>query len=203
MAYRNYRELAANETPGVDYRLSSHVTHPEITVIAPHGGGIEPGSSELCEGIAGLNHPNGDYNCYLFEGIKPSGNRALHITSTRFDEPIALQLVGQSTTVVAVHGYEGLEPICYVGGLDVPLRDRIMDNLRTLGFDTRLAPPEIDGTHPKNIVNRSRSGKGVQLELTYALRSSLFDRFSGIRRRQSQNDRFYAFVNGVRTALAE
>jgi phage replication-related protein YjqB (UPF0714/DUF867 family) len=55
-----------------------------VAVIAPHGGGIEPGTSELATAIAG-----DDFSLYLFEGLKSAGNGELHITSTNFDEPIS------------------------------------------------------------------------------------------------------------------
>jgi phage replication-related protein YjqB (UPF0714/DUF867 family) len=67
--------------------------------VAPHGGGIEPGTSELADAIAGS-----DLSFYTFEGLKSSGNTDLHITSTRFDEPMCLTLLASSSVVVTLHG---------------------------------------------------------------------------------------------------
>ncbi len=59
-----------------------------ILVMAPHGGGIEPGTGDIADGVAGQHH-----SFYCFKGIKKQGNRALHITSNRFDEPLAMAMV--------------------------------------------------------------------------------------------------------------
>ena len=40
-----------------------------VAIIAPHGGKIEPGTSEIVRSIAAE-----DYNFCAFEGIKPAGN---------------------------------------------------------------------------------------------------------------------------------
>ena len=50
--------------------------------MAPHGGGIEPGTTEIAEAVAGHEH-----TFYSFSGVKARGNSVLHITSSRFDEP--------------------------------------------------------------------------------------------------------------------
>jgi Poly-gamma-glutamate hydrolase len=72
---------------------------PKFALVAPHGGGIEPGTSELADAIAGS-----DLSFYTFEGLKSSGNTDLHITSTRFDEPMCLTLLASSSVVVTLHG---------------------------------------------------------------------------------------------------
>ena len=44
-----------------------------------------------------------DYCLYLFKGMR--GNfEEFHITSTNFDEPRALDLLGQCITAIAIHG---------------------------------------------------------------------------------------------------
>ncbi|MCM4084720.1 poly-gamma-glutamate hydrolase family protein [Paractinoplanes hotanensis] len=59
--------------------------------MALHGGGIEPGTSELFLAIAGY-HPAGGatggpvHDYWMFEGIRSSGNAALHITSASCDD---------------------------------------------------------------------------------------------------------------------
>jgi phage replication-related protein YjqB (UPF0714/DUF867 family) len=69
-------------------------------LIAPHGGGIEPGTSEVADAIAAT-----DFSFYAFEGIKADGNRRdLHITSRRFDEPRCVDLVKASPQVISIHG---------------------------------------------------------------------------------------------------
>ena len=64
-------------------------------IIAPHGGGIEPGTTELAEAIA-----RNDFSFYTFEGKKRTSNRDLHLTATRFDEP---DFFGASQEVANLH----------------------------------------------------------------------------------------------------
>jgi len=100
--YANYTELSRNETENRDYRrVIVRNTLSNVAVIAPHGGLIEPGASEIARAIAGEN-----FNLYLFEGIKPRRNfKDLHITSQHFDEPKCLGLLAECEIVIAIHGY--------------------------------------------------------------------------------------------------
>ena len=80
--YKSFAELNTVEKNGLAFRLKVKNRKTSFVVIAPHGGGIEPGTSEIANAIAGLN-----YSLYTFDGIRLSGNELLHITSTLFDEP--------------------------------------------------------------------------------------------------------------------
>jgi phage replication-related protein YjqB (UPF0714/DUF867 family) len=74
-----------------------------VLTIAPHGGRIEPGTSEIAALIAGES-----YNLHRFEGRKPPGqNAVLHITSHHFDEPRALNLARKCRIVLGIHGCRG------------------------------------------------------------------------------------------------
>lgn len=86
--YPDFDTLSRNERAGVDFRILVRRAMSAFALVAPHGGGIEPGTSEIADGIAAL-----EWSLYAFEGLKPSGNADLHITSTRFDEPMCLELV--------------------------------------------------------------------------------------------------------------
>src|SRR5262245_41650267 len=102
--YATFAELARFEVSGTDYRVQA-VARPDspVVVIAPHGGSIEVGTSELACLIAGDDH-----SFFAFEGLKPLGrNRDLHITSHQFDHPECLAHVGRSAVVLAVHGCKG------------------------------------------------------------------------------------------------
>jgi phage replication-related protein YjqB (UPF0714/DUF867 family) len=61
---------------GRDFRRRLRRCRGATPVIAPHGDGIEPGTSEVAEPVAAA-----DFCFYAFEGIK-SKNGDLHITST-------------------------------------------------------------------------------------------------------------------------
>ena len=119
--YRSFADLAAHEKEDLDFRIRSDERHGTAAVIAPHGGGIEPGTSELAEAIAG-----DDLSFYSFEGLKKRGNGVLHITSSRFDEPNALALVAASPAAVALHGeLDCPDQVVFLGGLDKELGKRI------------------------------------------------------------------------------
>ena len=81
-------------------------------VLALHGGGIEQGTSEIALAVAGY-HPAtfaqttdclGLHDVWIFEGLLDGGNSRLHVTSTHYDDPIALKLVQISKRCVSLHG---------------------------------------------------------------------------------------------------
>nr|WNM56039.1 poly-gamma-glutamate hydrolase [Staphylococcus phage S-CoN_Ph38] len=73
-----------------------------------------------------------------------------------------------------MHGASGTDPKVYMGGGNNALRNLIWDKLESIGIVCEVPGNNIAGIEPKNIANRTRTGGGVQLELTTALRSSLF-----------------------------
>jgi phage replication-related protein YjqB (UPF0714/DUF867 family) len=85
--YHNFKELKHNEILNEDYKISICDVGSPVTIIAPHGGKIEPQTSYIAGRIAG-----DQFNCYCFEGIKPNNNVRLHITSHHFDEMILIKL---------------------------------------------------------------------------------------------------------------
>jgi len=137
-----------------------------VAVIAPHGGEIEDGTSELARAIAGE-----EFNLYSFEGTRAARNyRALHLTSHLFDEPECLSLIAQCGFVVAIHGCAGDEPAVFLGGLDVTLRDLLADALARARVAAASSGHRFPAVHPNNVCNRGARGKGVQIEITRPLR---------------------------------
>lgn len=174
--YGSFAELARHETADRDYRIEVlERAGAPLLVVAPHGGMIEAGTSPIAASIAGE-----EFHLFSFEGLKPYGeNRALHITSHRFDHPRCLELASRSTRVLSVHGCLGHSCI-HVGGLDEELAGRIAAQLNAAGFNVEWPSARYPGRHPSNICNRGSGGKGVQLEITYDLRAA--GRGSGIAR---------------------
>lgn len=196
--YPNFATLAANEDEGADYRVCFHLTDSPIAVIAPHGGGIEAGTSELAEAVAGREH-----SFYSFEGARGHQNADLHITSTRFDEPRGLQVVGRSDVVVAIHGRDSNEEVVFLGGLHEELLEHLAAALERAGFRAaRYNQPGYAGTDPDNICNRGRSGRGVQLELPRGMRLRLFPKLNAAGR-SVRTCRFRRLRNALRGALRE
>ena len=193
---RNFAELISHERPGIDYRIIACPRSSPIAVIAPHGGGIEPGTSELAEAIAGQ-----EFSLYCFESHKTARGKRLHITSTCFDEPACLAIVAASTTVLALHGSAEQEEIVHVGGRDARLARRLRNALNAAGF---AAQPDDTADHPgrlaANICNRGRSGRGCQLEISNGFRRTLFE---GLKREQRKRttERFHKFVGAIRAVL--
>jgi phage replication-related protein YjqB (UPF0714/DUF867 family) len=163
--YANFAALARSEVAPETWRIHQVARRgSNVLIIAPHGGRIEHGTSELAVEIAGE-----DYSLYCFEGLKPRGNRDLHITSHAFDEPLALSLAAQCAIVVGVHGCTGDDSI-FVGGLDVPLVGLITSTLVQHGLPASSASHAYPATNPLNICNRGRRNRGAQLEVSYDLR---------------------------------
>jgi phage replication-related protein YjqB (UPF0714/DUF867 family) len=164
----SYEDLAQRYQEGVDYAV--HVVPRErsgIAVLAPHGGRIEGRTSEIVRLIAA-----DDYGLYLFEGLRATGDNfdCLHLTSGQFDEPRALDLIARCDTVVAVHGYAAAGPDVLLGGLDEGLKQQLAQALLRAGFSCMSDGHRFPGKDPRNICNRGRSGKGLQLELSEGLR---------------------------------
>ena len=196
--YPDFETLARNERAGIDFRVLARSALPSFALVAPHGGGIEPGTSEIADAIA-----REDFSFYTFEGLKPTGNADLHITSTRFDEPVCLTVIGRSEIVLTIHGEESDtgDEIVFIGGLDDRLRRRVGASLKLRDFVVRKHPdPKLQGLEPENICNRGRSGKGVQLELSFSARRKMFRSLTR-KGRRFKTARFHAFVAAIRAVL--
>ena len=58
----------------------------------------------------------------------------MHVTSTRYDNKDAMNLVTESNQAIAIHGCEGNESIAYVGGKDERLKSLIKEQLNNIGI---------------------------------------------------------------------
>ena len=186
--YGSFDELRRGEREGVDFSIRVVRRDASVAIIAPHGGWIEPGTSEIAQAIAA-----DDYRLYCFEGLRDRPHEDLHITSAKFDEPTCVELVEDCDQVVAMHGRAGRErQTVEVGGLDTALRDLICKSLQGAGFSAEVATSgTLAGLSAANICNRGASGRGVQLEITRGLRDAL------VARPQSLAN----FARGVRLAV--
>jgi phage replication-related protein YjqB (UPF0714/DUF867 family) len=187
---------------GTDYRRTCcPVPGATTAVIAVHGGAIEAGSGEMARQVAGATR-----GFYEFAGIRPSGNGALHVTSTFFDDPLLLDLLAGVDHCLSFHGFTGRPGAAAtaLGGLDTVMGDRIAAALTGAGFTVTAAASEIAGTNPANICNRTRSGRGVQLELSRALRESFFpaaDLNRSTRESRRRTEAFVTYAAAVTSAI--
>lgn len=205
--------------PSFDDDLTQNALFPQFAVIAPHGGGIEPGTSELCLAIAGYHPatlavtPSGGpaYDYWMFEGLRSSGNSELHVTSTHCDDPYARSLCAGARYAVSLHGCtttaaglpDGTAAVL-VGGRDSTLRSYLLQKYGQAGIQAIDAQnhPSLSGTDPDNIVNRTLLGMGAQLELTTPLRNTMFGTNTRAQRKSTTLASFWNFVAATRAATA-
>lgn len=160
-------------------------------------GSIDSGTSEIGKAIAA-----DELDLYLFEGLKPAGNRGLHITSTRFDGARRTQAArcsrpspGRSWPA------SGDVAVAYLGRLDVDLAAAVEREIRAAGFEVRRHDnPALQGRAPENICNRGQTGRDVQLELSRGLREQFFESLTSAGRLHPKSQ-LELFAAAVRRAL--
>jgi len=184
--YQSFPELESQEREGEDWAREYINRESRILVMAPHGGWIEPFTAELARAVAG-----NDLSFYTFQGLKDRGNEKLHITSHRFDEPLALRAASSALWVLAIHGERSPDrSFIMVGGLWDSLRERLVEAFSEAGVSVEGPRQGLGGVNPKNICNRGQSGSGVQLEISEGLRRAL-------RRNPEQLHHFAEVVRGT------
>lgn len=196
--YKDFKSLSTVEKEGIDFKIRFNKIKSPIAIIAPHGGSIEPGTSEIAKAIAG-----DDFACYSFEGIKPKGNKKyLHITSTNFDEPQGVEICSSSHILLALHGAKENDHFVYVGGRNEDLKNRIIEKLKHDGFNAKEDATDHSGRDAKNICNTCQSTKGVQLEISEGLRKEMFMGLNPENLKLT-TEVFDKFVNSIRFVLYE
>ncbi|QFG05458.1 poly-gamma-glutamate hydrolase [Bacillus phage 031MP004] len=199
--FNNWEELDAVQECGVDFDIYINRRNEDMIVLTPHGGGTEVGASELVLGIAGS-----ELSYYIFESTMPSNNVKNHITSTNYDEPMAVDVVGRHRRALACHGFANEEgetrEYTIIGGADQELQERLYSHLAAAGFDVVYADERFDGDDPKNIVNRTSTGMGAQLELSTWQRKAFFAGYDWSKaNRGNTTEVFNRYKNAVRAAL--
>ena len=84
--FKSMTELKELTKEGKDWEIEFENRSSMVTILAIHGGGIEPATTELAYTIA----HRGDYNYFSFKGMRSEGNNELHVTSTHYDDQIAV-----------------------------------------------------------------------------------------------------------------
>ncbi len=114
-------------------------------------------------------------------------------------------LLGDTNRVVTIHEEESQDDGegVVMGGLDAELGTRVGALLMEQGFEVRKHPdPNLQGLDPQNVCNRGTAGAGVQLELSRAVRETLFESLTR-EGRKHPTPRFKVFVDAVAGALEE
>lgn len=186
-----YADIQRRYQKGRDYHVDWRTGASCALIMAPHGGGIEPGTHQIAHAVAGRDH-----GYYAFIGTLPAGNRALHLPSTRFDEPRAMTLAAGAAVLVVIHGCREKNRIIFIGGRDEGLGHCMANRLSEAGIDTAVSE-KFPGRHPRNLCNRFPKTRGVQLELSTSLRDELTKEAAG------GPPALAAFSSAVRTAIHE
>ncbi|WP_101845081.1 poly-gamma-glutamate hydrolase family protein [Halobacillus sp. Marseille-P3879] len=198
----SFQELNEVYEEGEDWEIEKRTDGDQRWLVsAIHGGGIEEATSTIGTAIAGSSYPY-----YAFKGRLSSGNFSnLHITSTRFDEPQALEMVGSAEHHIALHGASGTEPKTLLGGRNTELKAIVKNQLEARGFTVSAAPDRIDGDHPDNYTNRTKSGQGVQVEITRAQRKAFYKNgdisLSSRNDPSNQTEAFTTYVQAIQAAM--
>lgn len=197
--YSTMTQLMSLTDEGTDWQIeTNNVDNSNTIVTAIHGGGIEPGTTELAK----LTSEIANQTYYSFMGLRPSNNSELHVTSTRFDEPTLLGMLNVPYTV-SIHGASGSSKIIYLGGADTDNMAIMKDKLTQAGFTVQAPTAGIEGGNDNNIVNRNTRNKGIQLELTTALRKSLFVDNDFSRTNREDRSKWSSDMTKLATAISD
>lgn len=197
--------------PGRDFRVAFGDSKIELCLLAaPHGGGIEPGSSEIMRAVADL----GGWAWYEFAGFLRQRNKeCLHIPSTQFDEPTLQKMLPRSGFVVAFHGAsDSSEPAVYVGGAWTEGRRLMVESIndsferhhiRARDAFTEGIAEHFRGEDAANITNRGKRGEGIQLEFSRRARDLLFPPDCSREARGRRSARLRPLAASIHKAITE
>jgi phage replication-related protein YjqB (UPF0714/DUF867 family) len=203
MKFTSFSELE-KARPG-SFRIEKRNRRGDFLIFAPHAGGIEPGTSEICEWF---NKKPWSY--YLFEGTGENC-RELHITSALFDEPQLIKLLGKKKYAVSIHGMTNTVSVIndadvFLGGLNIELIKLTQINLKNSGFNviTNIELPTswLSGKEPQNVTNRCVSKLGMQIEISENLRRLFFN--GELKRKVGRSEKtalFEVFCNSINESI--
>ncbi|HMS68539.1 MAG TPA: poly-gamma-glutamate hydrolase family protein [Saprospiraceae bacterium] len=203
--YKKFTDLKSNQPK--DFKIRMENRNSKFLIFTPHGGGIEQGTSEICERIAGEI-----YSYYLFEG-KGNKCKKLHITSTNFDEPNLHSILPKHKYAISVHGMtnkikKDVSADVYLGGLNKELIMATTKILNNQGFRTsnNITKPHrtLSGTHKNSVTNKCSSGVGMQIELSNHLRAKFFEGNHKLKKfRISKTEQFDMFCDAIKECIKE
>ena len=201
--YNSMTDLKSDTEECKDWEIETrNETNPTV-IAAIHGGGIEPGTTEIARELADQTGSG----FYSFRGIRYENNRYLHVTAIHYDEPKAQKMVRQSERTITIHKASLSDSDVYIGGRDIALRNRIARVLSERGISVTRAEGKLGGKNPHNIVNQNKNRAGVQMELSNQFVRNFFKDgdMSKASREDSDNwtSNFYEFIDGMDEALNE
>lgn len=199
--YPNLEALKSELRQGTDYRIRVLDRKHPITIMSPHGGFIDIGTSAIAAAIAGR-----DMNLYDFQGLQAINGIDLHVTSTRFRDDKLMTLIDRCDLGVGVHNMGLMETdAIWLGGLNQSLKESARKHLLAEGFAVETSIPRYRGEHSKNICNLPKR-HGIQLELPTNLVEKMFVTpvlFRMGSRHPKTTDRLKQLTSAIRAALKE
>jgi len=173
--YKNFLDLKTHRPKS--FIISKKSSNNNFLIFTPHGGGIEPGTTEICKWFGEQS-----FSYYSLTG-KGSKCNELHITSTRFDEPSLLKMLRLHLHSISFHGMSDsmkrkYNADIFLGGLNIELRNTLKKELKNKKYSvaTSMEYPKskLAALNNKNITNKCANRGGVQIELSESLRGSFF-----------------------------
>jgi phage replication-related protein YjqB (UPF0714/DUF867 family) len=133
-------------------------------------------------------------------------NSKLHVTSTHYDDPIALKLVQISNRCLSLHGLSdtAANGKIQIGGRDTELMSIVLEELTDAGIPAAISIDEdTNASNLDNICNKTTTRAGVQLEMGFTYRASLFAPGCNTRelRKNNTNAEFCKLVTALRRAI--
>jgi phage replication-related protein YjqB (UPF0714/DUF867 family) len=149
----------------------------------------------------------GLHDLWMFEGLLSLGNSKLHVTSTNYNDPIALKLVQISKRCLSLHGLSdtAADGKIQIGGRDTELMGIVLEELTAAGIPAAIATDQnTNGSSLANICNKTTTHAGVQLEMGKTYRESLFAPGCDTRelRKNNTNVNFCKLVTALRKAMS-
>lgn len=163
---RSFADLVLQAQQGEDYDVVVRERGAAITVLALHGGHIEPLTGQLASAIAGEA-----WNLYLLRGLRPGDGQRLRLPTLRLAEVRCDALLAHSELALAVTGCDAGEATL-VGGSSERLTAALLTGLTAVGLPAAMTPRIEAERLPLHCYNRGRAG-GAQLTLPAALRRRL------------------------------
>lgn len=196
--YHSLAALKAALSEDVDYRVCVRDRASWATIISPHGGYIDAGSSAIAKCVAGRQ-----YNLYDFQGLRKKNAAELHVTSTRFRDPLLTPLLKTSTTAIAIHWMGTThESVIWLGGMNYEFKKIVLAELNNAGFAVNPDSPRYRGESLQNVVNLP-CRRGVQLEISDELMQELFVGSAFLRsgRKPRTTAKFDKLIHALRDSL--
>lgn len=204
-SFSSLKALKESLEEGRDFQIEAVDRESSVTVVAPHGGLIESGTSELARSLAGEK-----YNLFDFQALSQTGARKGHVTSTNFREPRLSKMLETSRICVSFHRMRDRHKTVYLGGNNSKLKALVASNLAKAGFLCDSDPPRLKGKSKRNFVNLAREA-GLQIEIPGAfaleLMPDLYRSKPGSRPlkyepEKKRSERYREFVQVLDSAIA-